>query len=94
MFVLTTNNIKKLIKKIDKLMENLPEGQCSRYQVLTRGTSIALLVRPERILNGRGAHIKAIPLPVFSVYNGTSLKFGTTSSGNKKSSSSGNGSIF
>ena len=57
-------------------------------QVLTRGMSIALLIKPERRLNGRGAHKSAIPLAVLSVYNGKSLRNGSTYSGNSNSSSS------
>lgn len=51
-----------------------PGGQCSRYQPLTRGTSSARRVKPERRLNGRGAHKSAIPLAVLSVYSGHSWK--------------------
>lgn len=58
------------------------------YHELTRGISSARRVRPERKLNGRGAHIKAIPFAVFSVYNGTSVKNGWTKSGSTNSSSS------
>ena len=44
----------------------MPAGQCSRYQDLTSGTSITRRVRPERKLNGRGAHISAMPFAVLS----------------------------
>lgn len=64
------------------------------YHVLTKGMSIALLVLPERRLNGRGAHSNEIPLAVLSVYSGVSCRNGCTLSGSSKSSSSsGNVSI-
>lgn len=45
------------------------------------------------MLNGLGAHSKAIPLAVLSVYNGVSCKNGWTASGKMySSSSSGRGS--
>ena len=46
--------------------------------VLTSGTSIALRVRPDRMLKGRGANSRAIPLAVWSEYRGVSLRKGST----------------
>lgn len=46
--------------------DDWPAGQCSRYQVLTSGTSRARRIRPDRKLNGRGAHIRPIPFAVLS----------------------------
>ena len=40
------------------------------YQVLMSGTSMALRVLPERMLNGRGAWNSVIPAAVQSVYRG------------------------
>lgn len=54
----------------------IPDGQCSLYQVLTRGISIARLVDPDRKQNGVGAQIRAIPFAVLSVYKGVSLRKG------------------
>ena len=63
------------------------------HQVFTKGISIARLCRPDLRLNGLGAHNKAMPFAVWSVYNGLSCKNGWMYSGNSKSSlSSGNGS--
>ena len=53
-----------------------PGGQCSRYQFLTNGTSRALLDRPDLKLKGLGAHNRAIPFAVLSVYKGQSCKNG------------------
>lgn len=58
------------------------------YQFFTSGMSTALRVLPDLRLNGRGAQSKAMPLAVLSVYNGVSLRNGSTCSGNSNSSSS------
>ena len=65
-----------------------PGGQCSRYQFLTKGTSRALLDRPDLKLKGLGAHKRAMPFAVLSVYNGQSCKNGWQFSLNSNSSSS------
>lgn len=44
--------------------------QCSLYQSETNGMSSARLIRPDRMLKGRGANNKAIPAAVVSVYWG------------------------
>lgn len=73
---------------LQRLYNNVtPAGQCSLYHDLTRGTSTARRVRPDLILNGRGAHKSAMPFPVLSVYKGTSSKIGMTASGSAHSSS-------
>lgn len=73
----------------------MPAGGCSLYHDLTSGMSMARLVRPDRVLKGRGAQSRAIPLAVLSVYNGVSCMNGCTYSGSSNSSSSsGNGSTF
>lgn len=40
------------------------------YHAFTSGISTARRVRPDLILNGRVAHNSAIPLAVWSLYNG------------------------
>lgn len=58
------------------------------HQFLIRGISMARLVRPDRRLKGLGAHSKAMPLAVLSVYSGVSFRKGSTNSGSSNSSSS------
>lgn len=62
-----------------------PGGQCSLYHIFTKGTSIARLIVPERMLKGRGLHNNAMPLAVASSYSCHSLSKESTSSGNSKS---------
>lgn len=55
---------------------------------------MALLHLPDLMWKGLGAHSKAIPLAVLSVYRGVSCRNGATPSGSSNSSSSsGNGSV-
>ena len=62
-----------------------PGGQCSLYHIFTKGTSMARLMVPERMLKGRGLHRRAMPLAVASSYNCHSFRRESTLSGNSKS---------
>ncbi len=72
----TNKNTIKYTKNPTK--PNAPLGQCSRYQLFTNGTSNARRVRPDRRLNGCGAHNNAIPFAVLSVYNAVLSNNGAT----------------
>lgn len=63
-------------------------GQCSRYQFLINGTSMALLVSPDLLLKGSGAQSRDMASLVQGVSRSYSSKNGVTSNGNTKSSSS------